>query len=69
MKLYLYHWSAWMRLGVDFKADGVENALGISSQRRVERCPTADRDARLSAVYEMKWGGVLFGYGNRPVTF
>lgn len=70
-KLYLDHWSAWMRLpdtnfrdrmagkklwGVTVLSD--EDFLGV--QPLIETL-------RLSANYmDMFWGGVLLGYGNRP---
>jgi len=70
-KLYLDHWSAWMRLpdinfrdriagkklwGVTVLSD--EDLLGV--QPLIETL-------RLSADYMgMHWGGVLMGYGNRP---
>lgn len=70
-KLYLDHWSAWMRLpdinfrdrmagkklwGITVVSD--ENLLGV--QPLIETL-------RLSANYmDMFWGGVLLGYGNRP---
>jgi len=69
-KLYLDHWSAWMRLDVNFrdrmagkKLWGVtvlsdEDLLGV--QPLIETL-------RLSADYmDMDFGGVLLGYGNRP---
>ena len=70
-KLYLDHWSAWMRLpdlnfrdrmtgkrlwGITVLSD--EDLLGV--QPLIETL-------RLSADYMvMEWGGVLMGYGNRP---
>ena len=70
-KLYLDHWSGWMRLeGVDFKARMASKTLwGISSLSDEDWSgaqPLVDT-LRLSAEYmRMRWGGVLLGYGNRP---
>jgi multimeric flavodoxin WrbA len=70
-KLYLDHWSGWMRVpGADFKARMAgKTAWAVSV--------TSDEDRRfaepligtmtLSAEYmRMRWGGTLFGYGSRP---
>jgi hypothetical protein len=70
-KLYLDHWSAWMRLeGVDFKARMASKTLwgiaALSDDDWSGAQPLIDT-LRLSAEYmKMKWGGVLLGYGNRP---
>jgi len=70
-KLYLDHWSAWMRLeGVDFKARMASKTLwaisALSDEDWSGAQPLIDT-LRLSAEYmKMKWGGVLLGYGNRP---
>ena len=70
-KLYLDHWSGWMRLeGVDFKARMSGKTLwGISALSDEDwggAQPLVDT-LRLSAEYmHMNWGGVLLGYGNRP---
>jgi multimeric flavodoxin WrbA len=70
-KLYLDHWSAWMRLeGVDFKARMASKTLwGISALSDDDWSgaqPLVDT-LRMSAEYmKMNWGGVLLGYGNRP---
>ena len=71
VKLYLDHWSAWMRLeGVDFKARMAGKTLwsisALSDEDWSGAQPLIDT-LRLSAEYmHMKWGGVLLGYGNRP---
>jgi multimeric flavodoxin WrbA len=71
MKLYLDHWSAWMRLeGVDFKARMAGKTLwaisALSDEDWSGAQPLIDT-LRMSADYmEMNWGGVLLGYGNRP---
>ncbi|MFJ9445859.1 NAD(P)H-dependent oxidoreductase [Kitasatospora sp. NPDC101235] len=69
-KLYLDHWSAWMRVpGVDFRA-----RLGGGTLWGVTALATGDDKAepligtlRLTAEYMgMRWGGVLLGNGTRP---
>lgn len=70
-KLYLDHWSAWMRLeGVDFKARMPSKTLWAISALSDEDWSGAQpliETLRLSAAYmKMNWGGVLLGYGNRP---
>lgn len=70
-KLYIDHWSAWMRLeGVEFRSRMAGKTLwGVTS--------LSDEDAggaqplidclRMTAEYmKMNWGGMLIGYGNRP---
>jgi multimeric flavodoxin WrbA len=70
-KLYLDHWSAWMRLdGVDFKQRMAGKTLWVVSAFSDDdpnlAQPLVDT-LRLSADYmKMNWGGVLLGYGNRP---
>ena len=70
-KLYLDHWSAWMRLdGVDFKSRMASKTLwaisALSDEDWSGAQPLIDT-LRLSADYmKMNWGGVLLGYGNRP---
>lgn len=70
-KLYLDHWSAWMRLeGVDLRARMAAKTLwaisALSDEDWSGAQPLIDT-LRMSADYmKMKWGGVLLGYGNRP---
>lgn len=70
-KLYLDHWSAWMRLPeVEFKKNMAEKTLwavaALSDDDWSGAQPLVDT-LRLSAEYmQMRWGGVLLGYGNRP---
>jgi multimeric flavodoxin WrbA len=70
-KLYLDHWSAWMRLpDVEFKKHMVGKTLwaisALSDEDWSGAQPLIDT-IRLSAEYmQMNWGGVLLGYGNRP---
>ncbi|HEV8591217.1 MAG TPA: NAD(P)H-dependent oxidoreductase [Pyrinomonadaceae bacterium] len=70
-KLYLDHWSAWMRLpDVEFKKHMVGKTLWVISALSDEDWSGAQPlidTIRLSAEYmQMNWGGVLLGYGNRP---
>ena len=70
-KLYLDHWSGWMRLeGIDFKMRMAAKTLwavsALSDHEWSGAQPLIDT-LRLSAEYmKMNWGGVLLGYGNRP---
>ena len=70
-KLYLDHWSAWMRLdGVDFRARMAGKTMwaisALSDDDWSGAQPLIDT-LRLSADYmKMHWGGSLLGYGNRP---
>jgi hypothetical protein len=71
IKLYLDHWSAWMRLeGVELKKRMAGKTLwsisALSDEDWSGAQPLIDT-LRLSAEYmQMKWGGALLGYGNRP---
>ncbi len=70
-KLYLDHWSGWMRVaGVDFKAR-------MAGKTMWTICVYSDEDPklaeplfgtlRMTADYMgMHWGGMLLGQGNRP---
>ena len=70
-KLYLDHWSAWMRLpDVNFRermsAKTLWGVTALSDEDFAGVQPLIDI-LRLSADYmSMNWGGVLIGYGNRP---
>ncbi|MBI2511849.1 MAG: NAD(P)H-dependent oxidoreductase [Opitutae bacterium] len=70
-KLYLDHWSAWLRApGWDFKARMAGKTMwAISSFSDTDPAlATPLRDTlRLTADYmQMSWGGFLLGEGNRP---
>ena len=70
-KLYLDHWSAWMRLdAVDFRkrmAGKTLWAIAAFSDDDPKYAQPLIETLRLSAEYmAMNWGGVLLGYGNRP---
>lgn len=71
-KLYLDHWSGWMRLpGVDFKKRMASKTLwavsALSDDESTAGAQPLIDTLRLTAEYmKMRWGGVLLGYGNRP---
>ncbi|QPF71713.1 NAD(P)H-dependent oxidoreductase [Roseateles sp. DAIF2] len=71
VKLYLDHWSAWMRVpGLDFKARmaGKRFWLVTTSGDRAKAQPTID-SARLSAEFmAMDWREPLWGKGGPPDT-
>ena len=70
-KLYLDHWSAWMRLpDINFRDRMAGKKLWgvtvLSDEDLLGAQPVIET-LRLSANYmDMFWGGVLLGYGNRP---
>jgi multimeric flavodoxin WrbA len=70
-KLYLDHWSGWMRApGVEFRARMAGKVMwavsAISDEDRAMADPLLDT-LRLTAAYmQMTWGGSLLGFGNRP---
>ena len=70
-KLYLDHWSGWMRLpDVDFRKRMASKTLwaisAFSDEDPVGAQPLIET-IRMTAEYlNMKWGGTLLGYGNRP---
>jgi multimeric flavodoxin WrbA len=72
-KLYLDHWSAWLRApGLDFEARMAPKTLwGITVNSDAPGDDGASRPLiqtlELSARYfSMRFGGVLVGHGNRP---
>ncbi len=70
-KLYLDHWSAWLRVpGWDFKARMAGKTLwAVSSFSDTDPrfAEPLKESLRLSAEYlHMRWGGQLLGSGNRP---
>jgi multimeric flavodoxin WrbA len=70
-KLYLDHWSAWMRLPdlnlrQQMKGKTLWGVTGLSDEGLLGVQPLIET-LRLSANYmDMHFGGVLLGYGNRP---
>lgn len=70
-KLYLDHWSAWLRApGWDFQARMKDRTLwgiSVSSDPDANFAEPLKQSLCLTAGYmEMRWGGFLLGYGNRP---
>lgn len=70
-KLYLDHWSHWMRLpGLGFRAAMEAKTLWgvvVHSGSTPEQIAPAVEALRFSAEYmPMRWGGALLGYANRP---
>jgi multimeric flavodoxin WrbA len=70
-KLYLDHWSGWMRVpGADFKARMAGKtmwAVSVSSDEDPRYSEPLLGTLRLSAEYlDMRWGGALLGHGSRP---
>jgi multimeric flavodoxin WrbA len=70
-KLYLDHWSGWMRVpGADFKARMAGKtmwAVTVTSNEDTRFVEPLLGTLKLSAEYmHMRWGGALLGYGNRP---
>jgi len=69
-KLYLDYWSGWLRVpGADFKQRMAGKTLwGVSvlSEEPHQADPLIGTLRRSADYLEMRWGGVLLGYGNRP---
>lgn len=70
-KLYLDHWTTWMRApGWDFKPRMAGKTLwgiSVASDESETIAAPLRETLRLSADYmQMRWGGFLFGSGNRP---
>jgi NADPH-dependent FMN reductase len=71
VKHYLDYWTAWMRVpGVDFRGRMAGKTLWgitVTSDDDLSYIEPLITTLRLSAEYlDMRWGGVLIGYGNRP---
>jgi multimeric flavodoxin WrbA len=70
-KLYLDHWSGWMRVpGADFKARMAGKtmwAVTVTSDEDKRFAEPLIGTLKFSAEYmHMRWGGVLLGHGSRP---
>jgi len=70
-KLYLDHWSGWMRLpGIDFRprmAGKTLWAITMLSDRDTAQAEPLLGSLKWTAKYlAMNWGGALLGYGNKP---
>ena len=70
IKLYLDHWSAWLRTpGLNFRARMQEKTLWsivVSSGGRADAQPLHDTLMLTAQYLQMHWGGLLFGTGSRP---
>lgn len=69
-KNYLDHWSGWMRVpGVDFTARMAGKSMwavsAISDEDRSVADPLVGTLVLTAKYMEMRWGGCLFGFGNR----
>ena len=70
MKLYLDHWSAWMRIpSLGFKLAG-RTLWGVvvdsDDEQQGSADPVIDALRRTADYMDMKWGGALRGLANRP---
>ena len=69
-KLYLDHWSAWLRTPeLNFRQlmqDKTLWAITVSSGERAEAQPLEDSLTLTAQYLQMHWGGMLFGTGSRP---
>jgi multimeric flavodoxin WrbA len=71
LKLYLDHWSAWLRVpGLEFKARmaGKPLALITTSGDREKAQPTIDSVRLCAEFMGMPWAGALWGLGGPPGT-
>lgn len=71
VKLYLDHWSGWMRVpGVDFRAQMADRTLWaistVSDEDRSLADPLVGTLRNTANFLKMRWGGALIGYANRP---
>lgn len=69
VKLYLDHWSGWLRLPVEFKPRMRGKSLwGVSvlSETAREAQPLIGTLELCAEYLSMNWGGVLLGNGSRP---
>jgi NAD(P)H-dependent FMN reductase len=69
LKLYLDHWSAWLRVpGLDFKARmaGKPLSLVVTSGDRAKSQPMIDSVRLCAEFMGMRWQGALWGLGGPP---
>ncbi len=69
LKVYLDHWSAWMRVpGVDFKAKMATKSLALitTSGDREKAQPMIDSVRLCGEFLGMRWTGALWGRGGAP---
>jgi multimeric flavodoxin WrbA len=70
-KLYLDHWSAWMRVpGVDFlermRGKTLWSVTALAGQDPATAAPLVGTLRHTAAYAGMRWGGALLGSGSRP---
>lgn len=70
-KLYLDHWSAWLRAShLDFRERMAGRALwavsALSAEDKSQAEPLAGMLKLTAAYMKMRWGGHLVGTGNQP---
>jgi multimeric flavodoxin WrbA len=70
-KLYLDHWSGWMRVpGLDFRARMAGRRMWaittVSDEDRSVAEPLLDTLRRSAAYMAMEWRGAAVGYGSKP---
>jgi multimeric flavodoxin WrbA len=70
-KLYLDHWSGWMRVpGFDFRARMAGKTMWVvtmlSDLDTAQAEPLIDSLKWTAKYLNMRWGGSLQGYGNKP---
>jgi multimeric flavodoxin WrbA len=71
LKLYLDHWSAWMRIpGVPFKDSMARKTLHLitTSGDRAKAQPMIDSVALCAAFLNMRFAGTLWGKGGPPAA-
>jgi multimeric flavodoxin WrbA len=71
LKLYLDHWSAWMRIpGVPFKDTMAQKTLHLvtTSGDRAKAQPMIDSIALCASFLNMRFAGVLWGKGGPPAA-
>jgi len=73
MKLYLDHWSAWMRVPSLAFGDTLKGrnlwAVIVDSDEDPTTCsadPVIDTMRKTAEYMEMKWHGALLGHANKP---
>lgn len=69
LKIYLDHWTAWMRTpGVPFKVEMAKKALWLitTSGDREKAQPMIDSVRMCCEFLGMRWGGELWGKGGPP---
>jgi multimeric flavodoxin WrbA len=71
LKIYIDHWSAWMRVpGVPFKEEMAKKTLRLvtTSGDRAKAQPMIDSVQLCAQFLSMRWGGALWGKGGPPAA-